>query len=88
MDTLLTRTTIKTVKQRTKIPVRGFSFRDDITVQIKEDGVVTHCNHAGATTGVFIRDFYVNDQDLEYAQTATLCDKCDAWGDEDGEWHE
>lgn len=71
-----------------RIPVQGFSFTEDITVQIKEDGIVTHCNHAGATVGVFVQDFYYQGKDHEVAQTAILCDKCDAWCDEDGEWYE
>lgn len=56
-------------------------FEQPITVQVKEDDIVTFCNHAGHEPGIF----YIDDQ---LRSTGELCDKCEAWSYDGEEWHE
>lgn len=76
----------------TVIPVRV--IHQSGTAQIIEDGIVTECNHAGATLGdVDLGNLFYNPASgtvEEYNNThrGLICDKCPAWQDESGEWHE
>lgn len=60
----------------------------DITVQVKSDGMVVDCNHAGAIEGVLVKEFTINGHDVEAPYHATLCDKCPCWQDSEGDWNE
>lgn len=76
------------------IKVRSFDYDEPVTVQIKEDGLVSHCNHAGAEFGIFPQDYQYGDSRTgevsmgEVLVQGTLCDRCPAWMDMEGEWHE
>lgn len=78
----------KTYGFGTHIPVEQYDDETPITVQTKEDGIVTHCNHAGAYRGLFFSDAFYKDRIIEMPHHALLCDKCNAWQDEEGDWHE
>lgn len=67
----------------TKIKVQGYSFSEDICVQIKEDGIVVECNHAGNHTEM-LTEFGGMDNEREIE--TTVCDRCPAQLGVDGEW--
>ncbi len=82
----LNKLTIRRVKH---IPVRnydlGFYTQKDITVQILEDGYVTHCNHAGC----YGDEISFNEGlDEEYTKRTLTCDKCSAWSYDGENWNE
>ena len=78
----------KTYGFGTHIPVEQYDDETPITVQSKEDGIVTHCNHAGAYLGTEFVDKLVGEEIIEVPVEALLCDKCDMWTTKDGDWHE
>lgn len=77
-----------TIRPPKKIKVTGYSPEQEITVQVREDGILTHCNHGGAEIDVIDTDLYQNGEFIDVVQTAIACDKCVAWQDESGEWYE
>lgn len=86
----ITATMPKTFGLGTKIPVKQISFEEPITVQIIEDDIVTFCNHDGAEVGIAFSGYYdprIEDI-VDLPQDAFLCDKCEAWQDVEGVWHE
>lgn len=80
----------KTFGLGTHIPVKHINFDEPITVQIIENDIVTFCNHDGAEVGVAFNSYYDNLREdmVDIATDAFLCDKCEAWQDIEGEWHE
>ena len=70
------------------IHIKGFSFEEPITVQVIEDDIVTYCNHDGAEIGVVTHEYFYGEGIEELTKTGKVCDKCDAWQDIDGVWHE
>lgn len=68
------------------IPVNYLPGNEPVTVQIKENGVVIHCDHAGAA----YEDITFNaGLDDERTERHLACDKCPAWfmkTDDGGEW--
>jgi hypothetical protein len=76
----------------TVIPVK-VTFKGG-TTQTIEDGIVTECDHRGADMGdVDLADLFYDPQtgdvetyDKKYR--GLVCDKCPAWQDRTGEWHE
>ena len=88
----ITATMPKTFGLGTKIPVKQISFEDPVTVQVIEDGIVTHCNHDGAVYDAVSYDVLVNGFDgpdyAEITHAGLVCDKCPAWQSEDGGWNE
>ena len=76
------------------IKVRHYSYDHPVTVQVKEDGIVTSCNHAGAKMTI-VEDQYLhgniftgNVEMREQSFTGILCDKCPAWSIDGEEWYE
>jgi len=67
----------------TKIKVRGFSIAEDVCVQIKEDGIVVECNHAGNHTEMLTENAGMdNEREVE----TTVCDRCPAQMSYFGDW--
>ncbi len=64
-----------------KIRIKGFVHPEGVTVQTKEDGLVTSCNHAGHGPGILV----IGD---DARGEAELCDKCDAWSYDGENWYE
>lgn len=86
---------MKTISKPKKIVVMGRHpfWDEDVTVQVKEDGIVTFCNHAGFTTET--EEFTVpiwNGDAFEPTGTdyreVLVCDKCNAWSEDGEEWFE
>ena len=71
-----------------KIEVINKGIRKPVTVQTFEDEVMVHCNHDGAAYGLREGSYSYGEDIVDYEEPAVLCDKCDAWSDEDGEWYE
>lgn len=73
------------VKQR-------FSFEEPVTVQIlTEDGDLDECNHAGAEAEELEFTAYSTYEGMQVPddsryETVMVCDKCEAWQDEEGSW--
>ena len=84
----ITATMPKTFNLGTKIPVKQISFDEPITVQVIVDDIVMHCNHAGAVLGVAFTDRIWGEEIYEIPRSALLCDKCDAFIDENGDCHD
>lgn len=64
-------------------------FEDNITVQRYEDEVLTSCDHAGAELETIENEMHFPSRDITYKTRAFVCNKCDAWQDEDdNEWHD
>ncbi len=64
------------------------------TTQVIEDGMVAECDHKGAELDCYPLDtLYYNPTDgsvetLDDHHVGLVCDKCLAWQDVEGEWHE
>jgi hypothetical protein len=58
-----------------RIKIRGFSIAEDVCVQIKEDGIVVECNHAGSHTEMLTQNAGMDD---ERTVETTVCDRCPA----------
>lgn len=77
-----------------KVPVFQYSFDEPVTVQFLEDSLLSDCNHAGAYLDVVEREslhgnWHTGEMEvLEYTAESIVCDKCPAWQDEEGVWHE
>jgi len=69
-----------------RITVKGFSWEEPVTVQVLEDGLVSDCNHAGATATVLEMEYREAGEYLPYNQQAMACDKCNAWSVDGEEW--
>lgn len=75
---------------------RSWLWPQDITVQVLEDGILVHCNHAGAEAEVMTRSSLVYDpftgelEEREWPVTGIGCDKCPAWKDREERrgWYE
>lgn len=87
IDAMTTRM-VRTFHLGATIPVTSKGEATPITVQLKEDGIVTHCNHAGAYYGLYFSDVFFKDEITEVPHEAMLCDKCHAWQDKEGNWNE
>lgn len=61
--------------QVTRIKVTGFSIAEDVCVQIKEDGIVVECNHAGNHTEMLTENAGM---DNERTVETVVCDRCPA----------
>lgn len=61
---------------------------EDVTVQVIEDGIVTHCNHAGYKTGTVT--IYYNHDTAHHYNNVLICDRdtCQAWSHDGKEWYE
>ena len=73
------------------IPVlRIHSEPESVTVQVIEDGIVTHCTHAQTKLDNVSHAYFVNGEIEELTRKATVCikDNCQAWQNESGEWNE
>ena len=76
----------------TVIPVK-VKFKSG-TTQIFEDGLMMECDHAGADMGdVDLSSLYYNPntgtvEEFDNTHRGLVCDKCSAWQDEGGDWHE
>ncbi len=73
----------------TVIPVK-VTFKGG-TTQVIEDGIVTECDHTGAYLDETTVPFWNADAHIfepTGSKTLIVCDKCDAWQDETGEWYE
>lgn len=71
--------------QLTRIKIRGISIEEPISVAIKEDGIVTECNHAGTHQ----ETYYFNEGfEDEYSRLVQVCDRGDAWSYDGQDWNE
>lgn len=68
-----------------KINVRYVSYAWPITVQVVENDIVVHCNHAGNYIDTI--DYYF-EPDNTYERPAWVCDKCNAWSADGRDWNE
>ena len=71
-----------------RIEVRENNILEPVTVQVFDGDVLAYCNHDGAEYGLRTGTYCSGEDIVEYEEPAVLCDKCDAWSDEDGEWYE
>lgn len=78
------------VNKEYQIEVKGFSHEELVTVQVFEDGILTHCNHAGHQTEGVDKYYYTPEIDREYTQIMEVCDKynCSAASFDGIDWSE
>lgn len=77
----------------THIPVfKSYPWKNEVTVQVKEDGIVTYCNHAGAKwrkeSDTIIYQSFDGEHEHTFDFEAYHCDRCPAWSYDGEDWNE
>lgn len=71
---------MKTVKV---INNNGYSFdKDEVQVSVTVDGYFEYCSHTNQTIEYFT---FMDGTDQEYGENLSVCDKCGAAWDQDGD---
>lgn len=73
---------------RKSIAVLDLNHDKDITVQVFEDGILTHCTHAGAELEGVDVSYDYNGMEQEHTQIMHCCDKCNAVSIDGVDWSE
>lgn len=84
------------IKMKDKLTVSKLFGEEPITVQIIEDGILEHCNHAGAEYKEVLREVFQFDPregnyfPVDESKWMMICDKenCNAVSDDGENWNE